>query len=71
MAPAFFDAGTMDGFPEDMIACGEKLTELGVENEVFIPEGQHPHGFLNALRDEEQSAMAVRRMIAFMKKYTR
>ena len=54
-----------------MIACGEKLTELGVENEVFIPEGQHPHGFLNALRDEEQSAMAVRRMIAFMKKYTR
>ncbi len=70
MAPAFFDAGTIDGFPKDMIACGEKLTELGVENEVYIPDGQHPHGFLNAFRDVEQSAMAVRHVIAFMKKYT-
>ncbi len=71
MPPAFFDAGTTDGFPKDMIACGEKLTELGVENEVFIPEGQHPHGFLNTFQEEEQAAAAVRHMLAFMEKYAR
>jgi len=69
MAPAFFDAGTTDGFPEDMIACGARLTELGVENEVFIPEGQHPHGFLNAFQEDAQSALALQHMLAFMEKF--
>lgn len=71
MAPAFFDAGTTDGFPKDMRACGDKLTALGVENEVYIPEGELPHGFLNLAHEKEEAAEGVRRIKAFMAKYTK
>lgn len=70
MAPAFFDAGTIDGFPDDMGFCGKRLTELGVENEVYIPKGQLPHGFLNLAQENEEAAEGVRRIVAFIKKYT-
>jgi acetyl esterase/lipase len=72
LKPCFFDAGPKDGFPEDMAACGELLTSLGVENEVFIPENRElPHGFLNLMRFDAEAAEAVRRIIAFMDRYTK
>lgn len=71
MKPCFFDAGPKDGFPEDMRACGEKLTALGVENEVYIPNNQElPHGFLNLARTDSEAAEGERRIIAFMNRYT-
>jgi len=71
MRPCFFDAGPKDGFPEDMCACGDKLTELGVENEVYIPENKElPHGFLNLARTDAEAAEGERRIIAFMNRYT-
>ena len=72
MKPCFFDAGPKDGFPEDMQACGDKLTALGVENEVFIPENKElPHGFLNLARTDKEAKAAEERIIAFMDKYTK
>ena len=72
MKPCFFDAGPKDGFPEDMQACGEKLTALGVENEVYIPENKElPHGFLNLARTDAEAAEGERRIIAFMDRYTK
>lgn len=71
MAPAFFDAGTIDGFPADMLACGEKLKDLGVETEVYIPQGELPHGFLNLAKENEESAEGVRRILAFMDRHTK
>ena len=72
MKPCFFDAGPKDGFPEDMAACGEKLTELGVENEVYIPQNKElPHGFLNLARTDSEAAEGERRIIAFMDRYTK
>lgn len=72
MPPCFFDAGPKDGFPEEMLACGEKLTELGVENEVFIPQDPElPHGFLNLARSNAEAAECVRQIIAFMAKHTK
>ena len=70
MKPCFFDAGPMDGFPEDMRACAEKLTALGVENELYIPKEKLPHGFLNLARENNEAAEGERRIIAFMKKHT-
>lgn len=71
MKPCFFDAGPKDGFPEDMQACADKLTALGVENEVFIPENKElPHGFLNLARTDAKAAEGERRIIAFMNRYT-
>ena len=69
MKPCFFDAGPLDGFPEDMLACGEKLDALGVENEVFIPEEKLPHGFLNLARENDEAARCEKRILAFLKKY--
>lgn len=71
MPPCFFDAGPRDGFPEDMRACGEKLTALGVDNEVYIPASDLPHGFLNLARTDAEAAEGQRRIIAFMDRYTR
>ena len=72
MKPCFFDAGPKDGFPEDMRACGEKLTALGVENEVYIPNNQElPHGFLNLARTDSEAAECERRIIAFMDRCTK
>ena len=72
MKPCFFDAGPKDGFPEDMQACGDKLTALGVENEVFIPGNKElPHGFLNLARTDKEAKAAEERIIAFMDKYTK
>ena len=72
MKPCFFDAGPKDGFPEDMQACGDKLTELGVENEVYIPENKElPHGFLNLARTDAEAAEGERRIIAFMNQHTK
>lgn len=72
MKPCFFDAGPKDGFPEDMRSCGDKLTELGVENEVFIPQNKElPHGFLNLARTDAEAAEGVRRIIAFMDRHTK
>jgi len=72
MKPCFFDAGPKDGFPEDMQACGDKLTALGVENEVYIPQNKElPHGFLNLARTDEEAAEGERRIIAFMDRYTK
>ena len=71
MKPCFFDAGPKDGFPEDMQACAEKLTALGVENEVYIPQNKElPHGFLNLARTDAEAAEGERRIIAFMNRYT-
>ncbi len=71
MKPCFFDAGPKDGFPGDMRACAEKLTSLGVENELYIPENKElPHGFLNLARTDHEASEGERRLIAFMKKYT-
>lgn len=71
MPPCFFDAGPKDGFPEDMRACGDRLTALGVENEVFIPKEALPHGFLNLARENAEAAECQKRIMAFMEKYTR
>ena len=71
MPPCFFDAGPMDGFPEEMRACGEKMSTLGVENEVYIPKAELPHGFLNLVHTEPEAAECVRRIIAFMDKHTK
>lgn len=71
MKPCFFDAGPKDGFPEDMQACADKLTELGVQNELYIPENKElPHGFLNLARTDEQAAEVEQRLIYFMKRAT-
>ena len=70
MKPCYFDAGPMDGFPEDMTFCAETLTALGVENELYIPKEELPHGFLNLARENAEAAEGERRIIAFMKKYT-
>ena len=70
LKPCFFDAGPMDGFPEEMADCAEKLTLLGVENELYIPEEKLPHGFLNLARENAEAAEGERRIIAFLKKYT-
>ena len=71
MKPCFFDAGPKDGFPEDMQACADKLTELGVQNELYIPENKDlPHGFLNLARTDEQAAEVERQLIDFMKRAT-
>ncbi len=71
MKPCFFDAGPKDGFPEDMRLCGQKLTELGVENEVYIPKDELPHGFLNLAREHTEAAEGERRLIAFMDRHTK
>lgn len=70
MPPCFFDAGPKDGFPEDMRACGEKLTALGVANEVYIPTEDLPHGFLNLARTNKQAREGEERLIAFINRYT-
>ena len=55
----------------DMQACADKLTELGVQNELYIPENKDlPHGFLNLARTDEQAAEAERQLIDFMKRAT-
>ena len=72
MKPCFFDAGPKDGFPEDMQACGEKLTAFGVENEVYIPQNKElPHGFLNLARTDAEAGAGERHIIAFMDRYTK
>lgn len=71
MKPCFFDAGPKDGFPEDMQACADKLTRLGVRNELYIPKNKElPHGFLNLARTDEQAAEAEQRLISFMRQAT-
>ena len=70
MKPCYFDAGPLDGFPEDMTFCAEKLNFLGVENELYIPTEKLPHGFLNLARENAEAAEGERRIIAFMKKHT-
>lgn len=70
LPPCFFDAGPKDGFPEDMRACGEKLTALGVSNEVYIPNEDLPHGFLNLARTNKQAKEGEERLIAFINRYT-
>lgn len=72
LPPCFFDAGPKDGFPEDMRACAEKLTYLGVENELYIPENKElPHGFLNLARSDAEAAEGERRLIAFIERHTK
>ncbi|MGI6107761.1 MAG: alpha/beta hydrolase [Lachnospiraceae bacterium] len=69
MPPAFLDAGTKDGFPEDMKRASAELNSLGVETELFIPKTEQPHGFLNFCGQNEEAAEAVRRMQAFLRKH--
>ncbi len=72
LPPCFLDAGPKDGFPEDMKACAEKLTRLGVENEIYIPENRElPHGFLNLARTEAEAAEGEKRLIAFLDRHTK
>ena len=71
MAPCFFTAGPKDGFPEDMKACHERLFELGVESELFIPEGNLPHGYLNLYAKEPEANECVQKIIAFMDRHAK
>lgn len=71
MAPCFFTAGPKDGFPEDMKACHERLQELGAQSELFLPEGDLPHGYLNLYTQEPEAAACVQRIIAFMDRHTK
>lgn len=71
MAPAFFDAGTIDGFPGDMRACSEKLTALGVENELYLPDTPQNHGFVNQAKDNPVAAECFGKILAFMDRHTK
>lgn len=71
MPPSFFDAGTIDGAPEDMRACSEKLTALGVANELFLPDTPQYHGFLNQAKDNPVAAECFAHILDFMDKYTK
>jgi acetyl esterase/lipase len=71
MSPVFLDAGTTDGFPQDMLRCGELLTELGVPNEVFIPDAELPHGFLNLINESSEAKRGYEHLTAFIEKYTK
>ena len=51
--PCFMTAGNTDGFPWDMGALSEKLTNMGVENEYYFRDrsyGDLPHGYLNMVK---------------------
>lgn len=71
VAPSFFDAGTIDGFPDGMRLCSERLTELGVENELYLPPDPQPHGFVNQAKDNPSAAECFAKMLAFMDKHTK
>ena len=71
MAPAFFDAGTIDGAPDDMRACYEKLIALGVPTELYLPEEPQPHGFVNQAKDNPCAAECFGKILNFMDKYTK
>lgn len=61
-------AGTADGFPEDMKAFSDKLSQLGVENTYFHTDeetyGLTAHGYLSNLKyDDTGAAQAAYEMI--------
>ncbi|HEL1907341.1 TPA: alpha/beta hydrolase [Streptococcus suis] len=61
-------AGTADGFPEDMKAFSDKLSQLGVENTYFHTDeetyGLTAHGYLSNLKyDKTGAAQAAYEMI--------
>lgn len=68
MAPCFFDAGTIDGFPQDMRACSEQLTALGVDNELFLPDTPQNHGFVAQAAENPVAAECLAQMLAFMER---
>jgi acetyl esterase/lipase len=70
MTPCFFDAGTIDGFPQDMRACSEKLTALGVENELYLPNTPQNHGFVSQAAENPVAAECFSQILAFMDCHT-
>lgn len=66
--PSIMLAGTADGFPEDMRAFSDKLSQLGVENTYFHTDeetyGLTAHGYLSNLKyDKTGAAQAAYEMI--------
>lgn len=66
--PSIMLAGTDDGFPEDMKAFSNKLSQLGVENTYFHTDeetyGLTVHGYLSNLKyDDTGAAQAAYEMI--------
>lgn len=66
--PSIMLAGTDDGFPEDMKAFSNKLSQLGVENTYFHTDeetyGLTAHGYLSNLKyDDTGAAQAAYEMI--------
>ena len=70
--PCFMTAGNTDGFPWDMGALSEKLTNMGVENEYYFRDrsyGDLPHGYLNMVKENAYARECFDHIIAFMNKY--
>ncbi|HEL1596317.1 TPA: alpha/beta hydrolase [Streptococcus suis] len=71
--PTFLTAGNTDGFPDDMSAFAQKLTEVGTECEYFfVPKNvcELPHGYLNLVKENEHARSCFDHILSFMKKYS-
>ena len=54
-----------------MRACSEKLTALGVENELYLPDTPQNHGFVNQAKDNPVAAECFGKILAFMDRHTK